>query len=1769
MTGRRQSANGDRFRRRFTFGRIFDWTTRPVARGVGVSCSARFDGRGRLGVAVCLLALLWPVAAVAQAAAQANASTEGTSDRFPNHVIFLIDTSGSVYRRNGLSDLRWLLHTKLDPLLSDGAKNGFGVPVYDPGKDYSTAMGFGLVRELPVFDPESENSFFRVLWVQAPGRSYDDLASSLPNRHRYWTVFNAAFGSAVRQLAHEVESRKIEQHTFKNTFLVLVTDGVRSASKGIQDEIQEIHDVATNPKTGDPALKPLLVEDRRRANVFFQQLGAYYSLLPPEDLKVLAGVQLGASRFKVFFRQLVPHRQVSLDGLLDRRPDQVNTLKRLSAGRYAGELQLQLDAEVSGAYELQLAEGRAPGSTSFVDLAVEGAGRIDLPPVDLARGEVDDAELAYRLHFRRTDPVYGQALVTFEETVKFQTGPTEKILGLLPVTDWRMSLTPWLSQAQIAVCDTWIAFALMVVLLYWLFFPRPKAAIEWADKDGSSRPIPIDFSLMRSGGELAHPVVLRTLRFTNQRLRWKAQRQFKAQITVDVEPLPDVIVDGLPVGLSANMDSVKDFPRLTDGTELTIGLQPDAFQDYIGASDQKVHCRLNVKGTQRKEGLWARLGSPTRKLNSLCKDFHLEFLPEEAAVEARLVAGANDHDSSDTREAAFPDDERISDSLVTPHKLQDEAAANGVLVLKVRSSARRVCSRTLSARVKTVMYRANRSRVLHDDAVKLGKLANGASGTCALEWAGNDDLPPWKLSGITPDPKRDWPISIPLILDFEHIPLPPLVGDDYIVEVHLYPDDEQEWPVVTSSHRLRIDPDPRHAGLQLEVAASHYISKDGKKLLDWRAIDPRGDATLEVDSPAPWSVGRDKGFATLARFRIDNLARNGKGEMTLRLDPNVAIKSGEQADEDLEPDYRNGPLGMLELQDELRDDGYNLAELTTPIEWSIANTSVERPIELDLLFDAHGIVKFDRKVRSYPYVVTLPFTCQVRESIGDAVKERSFKLRLSFKVLRHVGDHVLAIDFGTSTVVSAFEEAMENIDLRGSTFSAATLDLQSRYHEVLADRDRRIGKRIHVASEQKLPNLERDTRFMPSHVVWRVKKKAGDADFVDLPATLGRLVQHPSRAVHYLKGLILRGDERLPKFGEDSASEEWIDDDDQLCSDQPLVDDVLSSAYRSLLTDYLEPILAREGKEELLDKLVFAHPNNFSLGHKERLNRVLIQAFGQRFRIDFLSESNAVAIYCSYPRERFLPPKTARENSQTLLVYDIGAGTLDLTLTRLEWSNQDQAHALERMAVLFQSGFPVAGNRLDIALARVIDSKVRQLEGTLAKHGIQLNYMAPIVDPPRDKFDLPVYRHRMAHVKLAIQQLKLDLTEQTRTGSDRFTLHVPLDAMPGMGVLSFVSLKPDETERILKAHAIHTKTRKEAGDLIESKILVPLTSEEIYNHPAIESWLSMVTDEVIADLAGGLNELRIKLSIDALILSGRTMLFPPLRQRLLSALENHLGLDPKSVHVPEFSATELKEAVALGSLYYGLLFRQGVQFEDRSVWARYGVIYNTGEGPRFKEFFGYTTSTDVLEGDLEINKDGHRLVLFRRRKTIVRAGGPMKIAITFSPDPNRDLQDPFARSDKFTVLRSLGNAILGDDKRVTIEMAIDKQSHLNVLINPDVLPRKVKNISYLEHEHLPQLDWPYSPLTDITGMPGSDGEPVLPQRSMPVGLKASDGSPRGGVRGQSRSADPAESDLHNPEDLNFDAPWTSSGKDEFVEETSLNEQARSDEAEAVPSADTK
>lgn len=149
---------------------------------------------------------------------------------------------------------------------------------------------------------------------------------------------------------------------------------------------------------------------------------------------------------------------------------------------------------------------------------------------------------------------------------------------------------------------------------------------------------------------------------------------------------------------------------------------------------------------------------------------------------------------------------------------------------------------------------------------------------------------------------------------------------------------------------------------------------------------------------------------------------------------------------------------------------------------------------------------------------------------------------------------------------------------------------------------------------------------------------------------------------------------------------------------------LIKATYLYFFKNYLEPQL---NEVEEKNKIVVTVPNVFTSRQKEIIKEVIKETFPSIWEdaIYFISESDAIAWYYYTNRGRLGDNNTQGE---TILVYDMGAGTLDLTLFKCDPS-------VNEPIILSKVGLTIAGNYLDTILADVVFKQLTDAANPIIK----------------------------------------------------------------------------------------------------------------------------------------------------------------------------------------------------------------------------------------------------------------------------------------------------------------------------------------------------------------------------------------------------------------------------------------------------------------------
>lgn len=148
------------------------------------------------------------------------------------------------------------------------------------------------------------------------------------------------------------------------------------------------------------------------------------------------------------------------------------------------------------------------------------------------------------------------------------------------------------------------------------------------------------------------------------------------------------------------------------------------------------------------------------------------------------------------------------------------------------------------------------------------------------------------------------------------------------------------------------------------------------------------------------------------------------------------------------------------------------------------------------------------------------------------------------------------------------------------------------------------------------------------------------------------------------------------------------------------ISSIFNEAYAALFRYFIQP----QSKGLSINKLVLTYPNTYTPTHLRVLEGIARNTFPKvrEGYLRFVSESDAVAAYYLNNWSKFNPGRDIKER-EIVLVYDMGAGTLDLTIFRKTCDSDGIIH----VDILGKIGSGKAGNYLDYLLGEIMsDTKI-------------------------------------------------------------------------------------------------------------------------------------------------------------------------------------------------------------------------------------------------------------------------------------------------------------------------------------------------------------------------------------------------------------------------------------------------------------------------------
>ena len=435
---------------------------------------------------------------------------------------------------------------------------------------------------------------------------------------------------------------------------------------------------------------------------------------------------------------------------------------------------------------------------------------------------------------------------------------------------------------------------------------------------------------------------------------------------------------------------------------------------------------------------------------------------------------------------------------------------------------------------------------------------------------------------------------------------------------------------------------------------------------------------------------------------LKNIATDSSNDQSGLLIKNLSIS-----------DNVRGEVHVLsERGDDLRSfthiDGDDCEELISKNGLFIPN-GVNAKTQLIVTFDPSEIADIVGTNSEYDFevetIVSFDFF-ENKDGIASSDDDyQAFKHTLLWNLRLEPYPEWLCVDYGSSAIVCKYADELIN--------------LKEQKEELYSDEDN------HYTQFTK-DELEKGTKFLSSDIVFHTTdsnqeisslcseqndKTSYDTLAVCLSPTSSLIMTTPTTQIPCLK--ILVGNEFLPEnphyyqFRYPCVDRKTgvirrvtISETKNEPNSLLRISTIFKESYNALFRYFISPIA---GDKRHMNKLVLTYPNTYTPVHLKILSEIASFTFPhlRPGYLKFVSESDAVASYYISHWSEFNEGDIADYN-ETVLVYDMGAGTLDVTIFDKFLNSDGKIEA----NIKGKLGTGKAGNYLDFIIAEIISEQL-------------------------------------------------------------------------------------------------------------------------------------------------------------------------------------------------------------------------------------------------------------------------------------------------------------------------------------------------------------------------------------------------------------------------------------------------------------------------------
>jgi len=647
--------------------------------------------------------------------------------------------------------------------------------------------------------------------------------------------------------------------------------------------------------------------------------------------------------------------------------------------------------------------------------------------------------------------------------------------------------------------------------------------------------------------------------------------------------------------------------------------------------------------------------------------------------------------------------------------------------------------------------------------------------------------------------------------------------------------------------------------------------------------------------------------------------------------------------------------------------------------------------------------------------VSIDYEFNIVDPNGNPIYPRKQKKshEFYFKIKQDEGNEWLAVDFGTSAIVAQFGHPAIEFEADGQ------INLQHELRKL-------VTSTVYDNGDYE----EKTTNFLSSSVILRdtddfkIKNKYQN-NFIHLSPSVQELMTDSHRISPYIKSLV--GFKYIPSklLGAELTNYSEVE-----------VNKIIQAIYYALLNEFILPVIRIHHQNDL-NKIALSIPNYFTSTHKKLLRDLIKDIFPSIWGdyVVFIKESNAVAWhYFSniryYVQNYSLPlespsmadklVKDRVDNGDVVIAYDMGAGTLDITLFKF-YKNDNETWTIQ---ILGYYGSTTAGNYLDYLLAEEV----------------------------YDRYKYPL------EVK--------DLEHPTKHYKNMSSIVFPYRSYIRNEIKPALSGDVDLLRRDMQVTSLNSINGKE------------INLDEIVSSPRYKDYLTKVCDDALSILKT--NSIGDYGEVKTLIMSGRGVQLYGLKEQLQESISSVFNSSPLIIYPDQKS---MKDMVVKGSLYYSRHERGkgNNRFIDLDISARYGyLLHHKIEGWKYTPLI--TPSSKITMSNQFHSRPIKGAYV--EDKLMLKSATDVLIIHTFLSDQKQIENDINRKSNHFyessSILFSfdIGTGMFNEEELLKLLVGVDGEVYVRLgHVMPDAHPSSPIDI---EHSNgFRKSMWPFSRAKDL------------------------------------------------------------------------------------------